>query len=207
MILVPILVLLIISPFLLKELKAGSHLKTDARIKFLLDSLDSKGLELSTSPFPVFNPMDTARGNSQTTSFRRIPFSESDSVTLQIVPGVGPSLASRIVKYRENLGGFQDKSQLIEIYGLKTEVIEKIWNYFDFDPGIKRKIRINLSDVGDLAKHPYIGFGEAKVIVAFRNQHGSYQNTDDLLKIKIFDQEWVRKISPYLDFDDGNSPE
>ncbi|WP_275871187.1 helix-hairpin-helix domain-containing protein [Algoriphagus sp. CAU 1675] len=150
--------------------------------------------------------MDTARSTPKAPSLRRIPFSESDSITLQIVPGVGPALASRIIKFRENLGGFQDKSQLGEIYGLKADVIEKIWDYFDFDPGIRQKIKVNLWDVGDLAKHPYIGFGEAKVLVAFRTQHGPFQQADDLLKIKIFDREWVRKISPYLDFDDGNSP-
>jgi len=55
-------------------------------------------------------------------------------VLLQIVPGIGVGLGGRIIKYRERLGGFHSIHQLAEIYGLKPETIEEIWNYFDFSP-------------------------------------------------------------------------
>jgi competence protein ComEA len=53
----------------------------------------------------------------------------------------------------------------------------------------------------ELAAHPYISYGEAKVLVAFRTQHGKFISSDDLLKIKIFKTEWVQKIKPYLSFE------
>ena len=64
-----------------------------------------------------------------------------------------------------------------------------------------RRIEINTVPVEELAKHPYISYQEAKVLVAYRLQHGSYLQLDDLLKVKIFKADWVNKIGPYLDFE------
>jgi DNA uptake protein ComE-like DNA-binding protein len=108
--------------------------------------------------------------------------------------------AGRIIKLRENLGGFIQIAQLNEVYGLKPEVIPLIWEYFDFDTVAPRKLEVNLLSVEDLAKHPYISYQEAKVMVAYRLQHGPFGQEKDLLEIKIFKPAWVTKIGPYLNF-------
>ncbi|WP_215226328.1 ComEA family DNA-binding protein [Echinicola shivajiensis] len=128
----------------------------------------------------------------------KIDFSEADSSLLQIVPGIGNTLASRIVKYREQLGGMHEKSQLLEVYGLKEEVAKGIFEYFDFNPLIKKKINLNHVTVRDLSAHPYVKYGEAKVIIAYREQHGHYQSLDDVLDIKIFTKDWLDRLRPYL---------
>lgn len=169
-----------------------------------VDSLENAGVLLVSSPLPGFNPQDTVKKDfksSQIERINRIPFSEADSITLQIVPGIGPATAGRIIKYRENLGGFVTKNQLMEVYGMKAETAAAVWEFFEFDPGIRKKLQINQAEAADLAKHPYISYSEAKVIVAYRNQHGAFRNSEDLLKIRIFKKEWVDKISPYLNFD------
>jgi DNA uptake protein ComE-like DNA-binding protein len=130
-----------------------------------------------------------------------LPFSEADSVVLQIVPGIGALTAGRIIKHRENLGGYIQIDQLHEVFGLKPETIPVIWEYFDFDRVAPRRIEINTVPVEELAKHPYISYQEAKVLVAYRLQHGPYLQLDDLLKVKIFKADWVNKIGPYLDFE------
>ena len=130
----------------------------------------------------------------------KMSFSEADSVVLQIVPGIGQTMAGRVVKFRENIGGLYSKEQLLEVYGMTPEVLLKVFEYFEFDPAIKNRLQINQADVNTLAKHPYINYGSAKVIVAFRDQHGPYQSSDDLLKIKIFNPEWVDRLKPYLEF-------
>jgi len=169
-----------------------------------VDSLERAGVQLLASPLPTFNPEDTLRrSHSAKVSDRiqRLPFSEADSVVLQIVPGIGALTAGRIIKHRENLGGFILVDQLNEVYGLKPETIPVIWEYFDFDRVAPRRIEINTVPVEELAKHPYISYQEAKVLVAYRLQHGPYLQLDDLLKVKIFKADWVNKIGPYLDFD------
>lgn len=169
-----------------------------------VDSLEQAGFQLSVSPLPTFTNQDTtARTHSTKVSERiqRLPFSESDSVLLQIVPGIGALTAGRIIKHRENLGGFIQIAQLNEVYGLKPEVIPLIWEYFDFDAAPIRKLAINRTTVSELASHPYISYQEAKVMVAYRLQHGEFQAATDLLAIKIFKVDWVEKIAPYLSFE------
>lgn len=168
-----------------------------------LDSLERAGVHLVESPFPTFPTADTLKRLQSTKvseRIHRLPFSESDSVVLQIVPGIGALTAGRIIKHRENLGGWIQVEQLQEVYGLKPETIPLIWEYFDFDTVALRKLAINLLSVEELAKHPYISYQEAKVLVAYRLQHGPFQQADDLLEIKIFKPAWVTKISPYLNF-------
>lgn len=130
----------------------------------------------------------------------KLDFSEADSVVLQIVPGIGQTMAGRVVKFRENIGGLYDKEQLLDVYGMTPEVIENIFGFFDFKPGIKKKLNINELDAASLARHPYLTYGAAKVIVAFRDQHGPYMQAEDLLKIKIFNEDWLERIKPYLEF-------
>ncbi len=130
----------------------------------------------------------------------KIPFSEADSAVLQIVPGIGQVMAGRIVKFRDNIGGLYQKDQLLEVYGMKPEVMDKVFEYFEFVPGIMRKLSINHQDVNTLAKHPYLNYGSAKVIVAYRDQHGLYKSPEDLLKIKIFNEDWLDRLKPYLEF-------
>jgi competence protein ComEA len=169
-----------------------------------VDSLERAGVHLSISPLPTFNPEDTLRRTHSakvSDRIKRLPFSEADSVVLQIVPGIGALTAGRIIKHREKLGGFIQVDQLNEVYGLKPETISVLWEYFDFDTVVPRRLAINTVPVEELAKHPYISYQEAKVMVAYRLQHGPYYQLDDLLRIKIFKAEWINKIGPYLDFE------
>lgn len=129
----------------------------------------------------------------------KIPFTEADSITLQIVPGIGQVLAGRIVKFRENLGGLHNPNQLMDVYGVEEELVGRIFEHFIFESKISQKLDINHLTIQQLAQHPYITYAQAKVIVAFREQHGKYQQAEDLLKIKIFTQEWLDRLAPYLD--------
>lgn len=134
------------------------------------------------------------------TALNKLDFNEADSIVLQVVPGIGQTMAGRIVKFREGLGGMIDKEQLLDVYGMTPEVADRVFEYFDFTPGIYKKIQINQADASTLANHPYITYGAAKVLTAYRTQHGAYSTAEDLLKVRIFTEEWVDKIKPYLDF-------
>lgn len=200
----PILILMSFSSSVIRYFKNQKADRLYERYVHSLDTLQKAGFILISSPLPTFNPLDTVRKTNVDlvkSRINRLAFSESDSVTLQIVPGIGAATASRIIKYRDRLGGFHSKNQLAEVFGLKPEIAEGIWEYFEFDPKITKKININTIELEVLSKHPYISFQEAKVLIAFRNQHGPFSSPQDLLKIKIFREEWVMKLAPYLLFD------
>lgn len=201
--LIPFLSLMILFPSIFQFFKQKGAEEYHTLYLLKLDTLRKSGIELQVSPNPVFNPDDTIQRKSDGKKFenlKRILFSESDSITLQIVPGIGPSTASRIIKYKNQLGGFHDSSQLLEVFGLKPETADALWEYFDFDPLIFRQIEINNVEISDLAKHPYISYSEAKVLLAYKNQHGNFKSINDLNGIKIFKSEWIDKIAPYLAF-------
>jgi DNA uptake protein ComE-like DNA-binding protein len=132
--------------------------------------------------------------------FNQLSFAEVSAIELQMVQGIGTVLSARISKYRDNLGGFHKPEQLLEVYGVDAALAEKIYAAFPFEPKITDKININQADFKQLIKHPYIDYAATKVILAYRNQHGSFGSAEDLLKIKIFNRPWVERVAPYLSF-------
>jgi len=115
----------------------------------------------------------------------------------QKLKGIGPYYSEKIVDYRNKLGGFHQVEQLGEIYHFPDSVIQKIKPFLIVSNQIK-KTNINLASQEDLTKHPYLNYKQAKIIVKYRNQHGPYQSLDDLLKVKVLQQELITKISPYF---------
>lgn len=201
---IPFLSVLVVLPSMIQYFERSRAKDFHIDFQNQLDSLSELGFPIMGSFGPVFNPKDTVKKTSiekQLDHINQVPFVDADSIILQIVPGIGASTAGRIIKYRERLGGFQSKEQLLEVFGLKSETIELLWEFFEFSPEIHHKITINSATIDDIYSHPYISYGEAKVLIAFRKQHGPFSSPDDLLKVKIFKEEWIKKIAPYLDFE------
>ncbi len=126
---------------------------------------------------------------------------EADTSMLKTISGIGSKLSVRIIEYRTSLGGFIHNNQLYQVYGLDSLVIKKINNVTVISPNYEpQKIDINMATKSQLAGHPYINWTEAKLIIAYRNQHGSYMDTEDLLKVYSIDKDWVKNAAPYLSF-------
>jgi DNA uptake protein ComE-like DNA-binding protein len=138
------------------------------------------------TPKPVVPPFD---------------LNKADSNQLKNVFGIGGKTAARILKYRNSIGGFLQKEQVFEVWGLDTVVVEELFkkSYLPPNPDITR-LKINQLTEEELANNPYIRKGMARIIVKYRTQHGPYKSAEDLLKIKILKPEVVSKISPYLEF-------
>lgn len=49
--------------------------------------------------------------------------------TLQLLPGIGPLLAERIVAYREENGPFEIPGELMNVSGIGETKLEQIWDY------------------------------------------------------------------------------
>ena len=79
-----------------------------------------------------------------------------DSAALVALPGIGPVLSARIIKYRKLLGGFASVEQLKEVYGLPEETYEMIKGRLYADSSGIRKININSSGYKELSRIPYI---------------------------------------------------
>ncbi|SIT06313.1 Helix-hairpin-helix motif-containing protein [Belliella pelovolcani] len=204
MLLLPIVVLLYAIPIVYEHIVLSRKSLDNEHYLSQLDSLEKSGwIQMASMPNYQNSIADTSRkqsSNRRQEVYKKLNFEEADSIVLQIVPGIGQTMAGRIIKFRDGLGGMHSKDQLLDVYGMTEEVSARVFEFFEFSPGIKSKISINTADVQSLAMHPYINYGSAKVIVAYRDQHGPFASADDLFKVRIFTEEWINKIRPYLTF-------
>lgn len=127
-----------------------------------------------------------------------IELNSTDSIALQSLRGIGPVFASRIVRFRDNLGGFHDVSQLLSVYGMDEERFKGIVNHILVDTLLIKKFNINTVDYEQLRKHSLIGSKRANAIVHYRKQHGDFKTISDLLKIALINEDFLLKIAPYL---------
>lgn len=149
---------------------------------------------------------DTGRVHHNRTFLEKPPknltinLNTTDSIELLDLYGIGPAFAARIIKYRDLLGGYYNKEQLLEVYGMDDERYVGFERNVFVDSTQVQKIPINTIGYRELLKHPYVTPRQANTIVQYRIQHGHYQNATDLLEIEILDEDFLRKIAPYLSF-------
>jgi len=117
---------------------------------------------------------------------------------LQSVRGIGPAYSERIIKYRDLLGGFATLDQLNEVYGLPPETVEELLKSFSVQSR-PQPIQINSDSAKSLARHPYISYDLAWVIINYRKQNGDITSVDDLRKIKAIDEQTFVRIKPYFE--------
>jgi competence protein ComEA len=122
----------------------------------------------------------------------------TDSLHLLEITGIGPVFASRIVRYRNLLGGFYAVSQLREVYGLKEENFKIVSQFFTVEPSVIKKININFSTVQELGRHPYIGYKTARKVIKLRDKTGKFTSAGDLSLVTSADS--LNKMAPYLNF-------
>jgi DNA uptake protein ComE-like DNA-binding protein len=127
-----------------------------------------------------------------------ISINSADSSNWTSLPGIGPALASRIIRFRNKLGGFYSISQIRETYGLPDSTFVKIQPYLQLDTVSLKNLDINELDEKSLAQHPYIHYKMARLIVLYRNNNGPFRHASALLEIPLVDDSIYRKLEPYI---------
>ena len=130
-------------------------------------------------------------------SYTVVELNAADSTMLTTIKGIGPFYAKNIIKYRNSIGGFVTKEQLLEIWKFDQEKLDAIEKYIDIDESKIKKININTCEAADL-KNGYIKWNVANAIVNYRKNHGKYKSVDEIKKTDLVDEETYRKIVPYL---------
>lgn len=125
----------------------------------------------------------------------------ADSIEWVKLPGIGPYLTSKILKYKNALGGFYSTDQIAEVFGIKPETFESIKSKIICgNDGVNtiKKINLNSAIKDELNEHPYISSKQAMIIINFRNQHGAFLKVDDLKNADCFTEKEFNKLKPYL---------
>lgn len=139
----------------------------------------------------------TLAENTQTAIFK-IELNSVDSAELTSLSGIGPVFASRIIKYRDLLGGFYNREQLLEVYNFPEETFELLKDNLEADSGKINTIRLNFVEFAELLRHPYLNMEQVRAIINHRNVNGPFLSVNDLLQNNLLDSLTFSKIEPYL---------
>lgn len=129
-----------------------------------------------------------------------VELNSADSLTLQLLHGIGPAYARRIVRYRERLGGFVSSDQLLEVHGFTPELLAHIRPHITLDTTAIKPISINSIGLKELSRHPYIEYYQARDIITLRRKDVTFSSADDLRAVPSMADSTLRRILPYLEF-------
>ncbi|MEJ6794202.1 MAG: helix-hairpin-helix domain-containing protein [Flavobacteriales bacterium] len=131
-----------------------------------------------------------------------VELNSADTTMLKQIYGIGSVLSKRIVRYRDLLGGFHSKNQLLDVYAMDTNVYEDFKHQISVDLSLVQKIDINFVSANELSKHPFISYKLANSIVNYRSNHGEFSHDYELMNLYLIDTVTFNILLPYLDFDD-----
>jgi DNA uptake protein ComE-like DNA-binding protein len=136
--------------------------------------------------------------NRRDISLPVVEINGADTSMLENLKGIGPSFAGRIIKYRNLLGGFYKKEQLLEVFGMDTARYVGFAGQVEINPQLIKKKELNTVEFKELLKHPYLEYYLVKSIFDYKNKNGQYDSVAELRKVNLIYKELYEKISPYL---------
>lgn len=149
-------------------------------------------------------PASGTGASPQALHYRRAPLrvdlNAADTLTLQLLHGIGPTFARRIVRYRERLGGFVDREQLLEVYGMTPELVAHIAGSLTLDSTHVRRMKINVLPLKELLRHPYMDYYLARDVVKLRRQGVTLRDAEMLRTLPTCSDSVLQRLLPYLDF-------
>ena len=163
-----------------------------------ITQVDSQWLE-KYSPFFVFpKPKERTLSNQTKTTYPPMDLNRVTAEDLQQINGIGNVLSKRILNYRKRLGGFADKTQLEEVYGLSPEVVNRLKSRCSLiSPPFYEKISLQEASLDALSQLPYLSYQEARSILLLRTEMGSV-TLPNLHSIKGFDSLKIKRLALYL---------
>jgi competence protein ComEA len=116
-------------------------------------------------------------------ALKKIPILDINLASIEeweALPGIGPVLAKRIVKYREKLGGFTETADISKTYGISDSLFNQLQPFLQVSN--MGKPSINTASVALLQKAG-VSSAIAVAIVEYRKQYGLFASLEELKKI------------------------
>jgi competence ComEA-like helix-hairpin-helix protein len=114
------------------------------------------------------------------------------------INGIGPFYAKQIIRYREQLGGYHSKEQLLEVWKMNLETYEKLKDYIFIKTGEINKISLNSTNINELNNHPYLNWNQANSIIKMREQRTGFKTISEIKESILIDEETFEKLVPYI---------
>ena len=164
-------------------------------------------------PYLVFAPKkelfvynEPASQADQHTYFRKpeklkVDINTAKESELQQLYGIGKVLSSRIIKYRDLIGGYLSKEQLYNVYGLRSTLVDSLSDQMIVDGSAVEKLNVFEASEQALSELYFVSPYLAKKIKQLINsRYVNIYNSEDLIKHLDYDHEKLKQAIPYLDF-------
>lgn len=109
-------------------------------------------------------------------------------------------LAQKLLNYRSKIQGFTFATQLNEVFGIKDNVVKKLWSTFKIlhKPQIL-KVNVNTATFKEVLRNPYIDYTLCKKIFDYKEEVAEIQNIAELKNISGFPLKKYARIVLYLE--------
>lgn len=141
-----------------------------------------------------------------------IDLNSADTAALCLIRGIGPYSAVRILRYRQELGGYVSPEQLRELAdmpwdraaeedGRRPIPLDSILPHLTATADSVKPLAVNRLSAERLMRHPYLSFEQARDIYELRRERIRLRGPEDLRAVpSLTDSDRVR-IAPYLSFE------
>lgn len=141
---------------------------------------------------------NTAESKKTEKTIVLVELNNANQEQLESIPGIGAFFAKNIIKYRDRLGGFLYKEQVMEVWKMDVEKYSTIEKYIQVSPNEIKRIELNTVTAEELKEHPYLNWSIANSIVKMRTQKVKFKSIEDIKESVLIDEELFEKIKPYL---------
>jgi len=181
---------------------SGKWINSVADFQKVTNWSDAKTQEIA--PFLKFPEWvsDTKKTTSTSTQKKKITPKDLNLASkeeLEAVSGIGEVLATRILEWRDKLGGYSHTIQIDHVYGLSDWAKSNLLEHFYITPSeIEPKLNINEASASDLATIPGVNFDMARKIWEYQHLREGINDLEELSKIEGMTQGKLKLIALYL---------
>jgi len=129
---------------------------------------------------------------------KTIEINTADIAGFESLYGIGNKLATKIVNFRNKLGGFYSVDQVGETYGIPDSTFQKIKAQLKVDAGSIKKININTASYDELNNHPYISAKLAFQVLKQRKEKGNFTAITDIKDLAAQTNDSYERVSKYI---------
>ena len=122
-----------------------------------------------------------------------VDINKADSAAFDSLPGIGPYFASKMVSYREELGGYSYPEQLMDIWHFDREKYDGLKDLIEV--GESAPYQLWTLPEEELRKHPYIGRSAHAVVLWRSSMPRDSWTVSELGAASVLPAEMASKLS------------